>query len=150
MNRNSFYKASIIGLLIANLLLIGFLLFDKKPHRHTSPKDRPRNHIIEKLALDKDQVEQYDELIHNHRSKIKQLDRELLIAKRNFYTSLGEKMATPNDSLISKISTWQMEIEKVHFAHFEDIKALCREDQKDAYYELIHELAQLFNHKPPH
>lgn len=147
MNKSTFYTIIITGLLISNILLLIFALKPSGP-RGFDP-DRPRNIIIGRLKLDEEQVRRYDELIQAHRAEIAAKDREIMRCKSELYTYLTQdKGPAPLDSLSGKIGQLQQEVEKIHYAHFLEIRALCRPDQLPAFDALSGDIAGIFN--PPH
>lgn len=145
MNKNTFYIAIIILLLLSNLFLIGFLITHKpKGNRQRSPKE----FVIEKLRFDKNQIGQYDQLIQQHQEIIHSKDKQIIQAKRDLYKLLNSKNDDKAvDSLTTAIAKLQKEIEIVHYKHFLDIKALCREDQKGKFETLTKEIEHLFSMK---
>ena len=73
MNKKHFYTLTIVGLLLVNLMLIGFITFQKKGRPHPM---QPKNIIIDKLNFDNDQIASYELLIsHIFSKKPPKLDR---------------------------------------------------------------------------
>lgn len=131
-----------IGLLIINILLVGFILFKRNGHPRI---EGPRNIIIEKLHFDEAQVVKYDTLIQWHRKEIRQIESEIINIKNQLYSHLStNSLADVKDSLIQEITLRQISIEQIHLKHFEDIKLLCRDKQLDDYQKLTKELASYF------
>ena len=140
MNKLKLVSGLAIGLLLINLVLIGFQFF-KKPPRH----EGPRNEIIHRLAFDEQQVIQYDSLIRQHRQSIRTLDSEIALLKQTLYTQLKVETALIHkDSLIQALGQKQMEVENVQFAHFIDIHKLCKPDQEERFQKLTSDLHDLF------
>lgn len=147
MSRNRFYIFLIVGLLISNLLLVAFILM-KKPREHSGP----RNLIIERLHFDENQVQQYDELIRQHRMQITEKEHKMMTLKTQYYSFLKNNNQKNNDSLIPAIGIVSMETEKINFKHFQDIKKICHPDQIKYFDDLINDFESLFapGPKPPH
>ena len=145
MNKAKLYGFLCIVLLLSN----GFLLYQslqppKKP-------EGPKKLIAEKLHLDKQQVVKYEKLIRQHRHAIKKTEKQIGQLKQKLYSGLASENAAEKDSLIALLGQKQMEIEEIHCAHFEDLKALCRPYQQAYFKNLSKELAHLFDHRrPPH
>jgi hypothetical protein len=109
----------------------------------------PKNIIMEKLHFDKAQAEAYQLLIDDHRKKITTLESQLMDLKNKLYSNLkDDKNSLNTDSLMSKINVVQLDIEKVHYHHFQDIKNLCKPDQKPLFDKLTEEIAILFSPMP--
>ena len=133
--------------------MVGSLFFGKKGPRRGPPGppgNRPRNIVIEKLGFDEGQVEAYTILIEIHSASIKKHDGALLKLKNELYQQLliDENTSTV-DSLIEAMNVIQKQVEATHFAHFQDIKALCRYDQMEAYEEFVGEISRLFSRQRP-
>jgi protein CpxP len=151
MEKNKLQRIIIIGLIVLNIGLIGFVFLrphGKGPHRkHMEPKHA----IIEKLHLDKTQIEAYSALIRIHQSQIKKANDEQNMLKQDLYSLLdhSELNDTAKKSLLVLLGNNQQKIEQIHFSHFNDIKSICRPDQLDEFNELAKELSQLFAQPMP-
>jgi hypothetical protein len=132
-------------LLAINFLLVGFLFLKRPPHGRPLDRIGPKDRIIEILHLEKDQVEQYEKLIGQHRTSIKLLNDRIQETKSSLYQTLQNENGTVKDSLISELGALQKEIEAIHYNHFIEIKKLCRADQLDNFNELTDDLADFFS-----
>jgi protein CpxP len=148
MNKKHFSILVIIGLLLSNLMLIGFMTFQKKGKR-PGPA-HPKNIIIDRLSFDESQVSAYELLIESHLNKVQPKDREIRDTKNALYHQLqfDNNQATV-DSLTSIISVIQKQIEQIHYDHFKDIKILCNPEQQKAYAKLLDDLSHIFSLKVP-
>jgi len=152
MTKTSFFRYSTLVLLLLNVGLT-FFLFSSRKHGGGPPHGKePRDIIIHQLNLDDAQVVAYDELIREHRSAIYENDRVIRQLKNELYGHLAstDQDATATEQLIREINAVQLQIEHIHYGHFEDIKALCKPDQEQAFNKLAEELAQLFSMHKPH
>jgi periplasmic protein CpxP/Spy len=148
MSKLKLLSIAVIGLLVVNLFIVGFLLLNKPPlPERAAPfaKEAPRKKIIELLHFDEEQVKQYEELIRQHRESIKSLRDNLRETKSNLYQSLKEGNGANKDSLINELGMLQEKIETVHYNHFMEIKKLCKPDQLGYFNTLTDELADFFN-----
>jgi hypothetical protein len=147
MNNLKVITVLAIGLFIINLVLIGVNYIQKPPKR-----EGPRNEIIQHLQFDEQQIKSYDTLIKQHRKAIRQLDADMLTIKKELYAQLTKPQdSLLTDSLLSLLSSKQLAIESLHFAHFKDIHSLCKPTQEDLFVELTQDLHRLFprrNMKP--
>jgi hypothetical protein len=133
-----------IGLLVINMLLIGYVFFTKnKPPRHEGPKKI----IAERLHFDAQQINEYNKLIEIHQEKITEKDSQIRLAKNELYGCINSNNGTLKDSLENRLGQLQIEIEKIHYNHFLDIKKLCRENQLNDFNALLKDMAQLFSKK---
>ena len=149
MTKSKFYIVIIVGLLISNILLIWALVNKKPPLPPFGNPDGPKNIIIERLNFSEEQIDEYEDLILDHRAKIHDLERSLINLKQELYSHLNQDDFTP-DSLMAQITLIQSNIEQAHFDHFVEIKKLCSEEQQIKFDDLSKELARLFQPpKPP-
>jgi hypothetical protein len=147
MSKLKFISIIAIGLLISNILLIGVLVFKKPP---LPPHLKPRAIVIERLNLDKEQVKQYDELIQWHRSEINNKEATIIELKNKLYVGIIDVNSKGfNDSIATEIGKLQVDIEHIHYKHFEDIGALCNASQKSKFDALIKEIAGVFARPKP-
>ena len=152
MDKIKLLTFAIIALLLLNLATLSFLIFSgSKNNDRPENRPQPREIIIDKLHLDEQQQEQYEKLIHWHRSQINKLEEENQQTKQQLYLQL-QKPEVNNilkDSLINNLSRIQKQIENTHFKHFQDIKKICTPNQMKRYNELTEELSRLFSKPHP-
>lgn len=143
MTKLKFLSITSILLLVANLMLVGFLV----AHGPHPEKREPKEVIIKALQLDKNQVVEYQKLIAWHRQHLEPLLQQMGALKNQLYSSLQDtQAAASNDSLIVEIGKVQMEMERVHCQHFRDIGKLCRPEQLPAFDALCSRISKLFDH----
>ena len=137
----------VIGLLIANITLIVFLFLGKNERpKHEGPRDE----VIQKLGFSPEQIASYDSIILEHRKAIKEADRQIINLKNDLYKGLNQNNSSLiRDSIINQIGKTQMQIENIHYQHFEKLKVICKAGLQMQKFELLTtEIAQLFNQKP--
>lgn len=144
MSKLKLLSIAVVGLLIINLCIVGFLLFRKPPHPREGAMG-PKTRIIEMLHFDNEQIIKYENLIDRHQEKIKQLRNDMRDVKSRLYQTLNEEGADSRDSLINQLGILQKEIETVHYDHFVEIKKLCRPDQSEYFNTLSTNLADFFD-----
>lgn len=137
----------VIGLLVANITLIVFLFLDKNErHKHEGPRDE----VIQKLGFTLEQIVSYDSIILDHIKAIKKVDKQIMELKNELYKGLNHNSdSILKDSLIFEIGKTQIQVENIHYKHFEKLKTICNPGQQMHKFEkLTTEIAKLFNHKP--
>ncbi len=159
MDKSRFYLLIILGLLLSNGMLVGYLFRNggdrpSPPPRHDRMHRGPRDIIIRRLGFDDEQVAKYDELIKWHRHEIDNADEQIIKLKNTLYLGLTKPTDTSQtDSMIYEIAGVRKHIEEVHYNHFLDIRALCKPEQLTEFDELTRDMASLFaperGHKPP-
>ena len=146
MKKQNLFKYIAILFFLINIVIL-FIM--SKRHQIGPRGEGPKKIIIEKLHFDKSQAEAYQLLIDDHRMKINTLESQLMDLKNKLYSSLkDDENGLNTDSLMTKINVVQLDIEKVHYHHFQDIKSLCQPDQKPLFDKLTEEMTFLFSPKP--
>jgi periplasmic protein CpxP/Spy len=142
MNKVKLLSVFCVGLLITNIGLVWFLL-SHKPGRQKG--GGPKKMVIEKLDFDENQVKAYTKLIDWHKSEVIASEQKITELKNKLYSTLAtENELNIKDSLIIEIGTLQMALEKIHYKHFQDIKQLCKPEQKKAFEAFSIEITHLF------
>lgn len=142
MNKSKFLILIIIGLLLFNCVLV-FIVF-KDRRREGGPK----HIIIEKLHFDKEQIENYNKYIHQHRKAINNNETIMNKLRSNLYEQLKySDHSTKIDSLIAKIAAQQIVAEQINYRHFIEIKKLCHPYQEKDFEKLTKEISDLFSAK---
>ncbi len=151
MNKQRLLALAVIVLLLLNGAVIMLLLRERGPQRHgVRPEDRPKMLVVERIGLDDDQVARYEVLIDAHRRAIAEKDKALGEARRALFEDLKATDAARRDSLVQVIATLQAEVERIHHAHFLEVRALCTPEQLPRFDALMGELSSFFGRsKPP-
>ena len=123
-------------LLIANICLLYFFVFNKSEHDRKMNPDEMRKMAIEKVknevGLNDEQAVAYDSLRSQQFRKMKPLFKDLTKSKEDFFALIYQKGISDSvlNSYSSKIGEKQMELDISTFHYFQSIKALCTEEQK--------------------
>lgn len=156
MSKTKLLSIAVIGLLIMNIAVVGFLLLRKPPkHGPEAPpmghdggppgrEGRPAKIIAERLQFNPEQVAAYEKLIADHQESLKAIKDSISITKNNLYRTLAGENSSGKDSLIAKLGLLQRQIELTHYQHFESLKKICRPEQFKYFDELTKELAVFF------
>lgn len=151
MERTKLLTVAVLGLLLLNLITIGFLVLrsgkQRGPEQHRSLNgEGPSRIIIGRLNFDSQQQQQYQKLIAAHQKQTRLLADQSVQLYRDYYGLLKETQ--PDNmrasSLGSQIAQNQREQAELNFAHFKAIKALCRPEQQAAFEALVNDLSRLF------
>ncbi len=148
MSKIKLLSIAVIGLLLTNAGIVGFLLLKKPPvpieGMPPGKREGPRKIIIERLHFDKAQVAEYELLIKEHRKLVRELKDSISDTKNTLYQSLTTDNFNGKDSLTGLLSMLQKRIESVHYDHFAQIKKLCKPEQMEAFNKLTNDLAYYF------
>lgn len=153
MEKTKLLTIAVIGLLLLNMGILGFLFF--APHPPKGPEGMQQRHpekmVIHRLQLDDTQQQAYRKLIEAHRAAMEQLRSDSRAIRKQYYGLLAESSIdnTKVDSLRQLIARNQMRIDSVNFEHFEAIKDLCNPEQKIAFNGLVDDLMRAFMPPPP-
>ncbi|QMW02036.1 periplasmic heavy metal sensor [Spirosoma foliorum] len=160
MERTKLLTLAVLGLLLVNLLTIGFLIFrsDQSPHKDQmqgpQPDDKgPSRLIIARLHFDEQQQKQYLDLVRQHKQQTMQLNTKSIRLFQSYYGLLTQVHPdSTKSSLVRQIADVQQQIAELNFSHFQQIKSLCRSDQQADFAKLVTDLARLFGQRqrPPH
>jgi periplasmic protein CpxP/Spy len=152
MTTTKLLTVAVVGLLLLNLGLVGFLLW--QPNKQTGPGGPPpagpQRLIIERLHLDAEQQAGYDKLVSQHRQQTHQLNNRGIELYRRYYQLL--KINKPEETQLlqfsREIADNQQLIATLNFKHFSDLKAICRADQQADFIKLVDDLSELFGKQP--
>lgn len=140
LTKTNFWRTAALVLLVLNVGLLVF--FVTRPHLGRG--EGPQKIIVERLHFDAQQAAAYEQLIKQHRTEIQAKRGEVQAVKQQFYSLLRGSDLLQKDSLARRVGQLQVEIETIHFGHFQDIKNLCKADQIADFNALTDELAQFF------
>jgi hypothetical protein len=108
----------------------------------------PKKIIIDKLHFDKEQINNYEISVQQHRKAINNNEAIMNKLRSNLFEQLKYPQDTAKiDSLITVISKQQAVAEYINYNHFIEIKNLCKQTQKKDFDELTTEIANLFSPK---
>lgn len=152
MNKIKLLSIAVIGLLLLNLGILAFLYL--RQFRHPRPHDgrpfrEPREVVIERLNLDKEQVAKYDALIKVHRQQRAAANEKIHDMKSALFASVPSGSVAVRDSILNLIVAEEKQLELVHYNHFTDIKNLCRPEQQKAFADLSKDMLDIFSGMRP-
>lgn len=142
---NRFLVAMTAGLLISNIILVGFVI--NKSNNHPVRKE-PKTLIINRLKLNSHQIDFYENLIKNHRNAINSTRNKIQNNKKLLYKGLNNNEKI-NDSIFSIIKYLNNKIELINYNHFIDIRNICDDSQLKLFNEVSKDLHRIFSKKPP-
>lgn len=136
----------IIGiLLVANLVLLSFFMINKPAAKKGMRGDRKAmiaEFLQKEIGFNQQQLQQYDSLNQQHRTKVKAMFDEVRNDKENQFKQVTS--ANFSDSSIINTAALsagrQKEIEIVMFKHFKDIRNLCTPQQQPKFDSLFYKV----------
>jgi hypothetical protein len=147
--RNHKLLLLIIGvLLVANLGLLYFFVFDKHQYPgRMSPEDM-RKKSIEKakteVGLNDEQAARYDSLRTKQFENMRPLFDDLVKAKEDYFSLIYQQGVSDSvlNSYATRIGEKQMAIDVNTFRYFRTIKDLCTEEQKPKMDSFIKQIVK--------
>ncbi len=135
------WKWFAIILVILNITLCISVFLQLRPNASFSEKP-PEDFIIQSLNLSTDQIKQFEILRKSHHDSILVLQEIGKKLRHAYFDKLKGNTFSPNlvDSLLGEIGNNQKLIEQITFQHFAQVKALCNEDQKRVFDNVINEI----------
>jgi Spy/CpxP family protein refolding chaperone len=140
MNNPKFLKTVIVLLLLVNLSTISFLWFNK-PHK----RDAVGDFFTKELQFTAKQKEQFIVLRDAHRKEreaLKSNDKEVHDVYFDLLKSSTVDSATVKN-LVAEIMKIKDKEELGTFYHFQKVRAICDEKQKQKFDEIIKEAARM-------
>lgn len=143
MNKLKFLTVSVIVLLVLNAVTL-FILF----HMQMGPKvfghgahggggvhDNPRAYIVKELNLDEQQQKQFEGIIDEHHTMLKNSHRDEGAMMDEYFNLL--KKDNPDkailDSIAERLGAQRKNLAYTAFNHFMTIRNICRPDQKPLF-----------------
>ena len=155
MNNNK-YKIGFFVLLVINIVLVAVFSFRPRiPMRQGGIKEE----ISIELGFTEEQRSIFDGLANNHRESIHALDKEEQELVRSFFSQLSSDQSNENQEIqIREILQLEREKIMVTYHHFEELKALCNEEQLSKFNRVMERIVPVLTntsgrpmqpHKPP-
>lgn len=162
---NYFDKPKIMGLLVIALLVLNFgtlsFMFLHKPphpgpemHRDGLPPmhdERPGEFLIRELNLNQNQLADFIKLRDEHQKALKQVLEDTKKNKDDLFNMLSSPQvdSAKLNQLTDNIAKAQKQIELAAFDHFKKVRALCDDNQKKKFDEIIGEVLKMMAGPPP-
>jgi len=128
MTKLKFYQFAAVGLLLLNLVMLGFFFL-----RPAGPVGDPLKLAREALRLDTDQQERFTELAMAHSAEMRNINaRQSAILAAHFgqLTDLSTSSPTPLPAEHGELERRKVEIT---YAHFEEVRSLLRPEQESLF-----------------
>jgi protein CpxP len=144
-SKNKLLVIIMVILLLTNIALIAFILFNKPEEKRSGRADREAmmtEFLQKQIGFDKQQMQQYDTLNNRHKEKMKMRFDEMRNNKQLIYQSVGSQAFS--DSAINeaaiKLSAPQKDVETTMLQHFATIRKICTPEQQPKFDSLIYKI----------
>ena len=155
MEKSRFLKIVIIALLVLNLGTLSFLFINHlhgKGH-HGPPHDQegPARFIIEKLGFDEKQQAAFNDLKREHQGQMRMMEDSIKMQRDQLPELITSGNDAKADSVATAIGRCQKQIERYTYQHFVKVYALCNDQQKDKFKDIIGEILHMMGRRggPP-
>lgn len=157
-SKNKFLAWVIVILVVLNVVTLGSLWLQKERPNHEYPgrlpereKQRQSGDFFSKeLGLDDEQTKQLETLREEHRTAADKLIGEMRDSREQLFDLL--KSDSPDMSKVSDLENTigqkTTELEKATFEHFTKVRALCNDEQKKKFDELIGDIMKMAGPQP--
>ena len=142
-SQKKFWKWAVILLVALNVFLLTTMWLKQHEKMHNPPKgEKASDFLIEQLKFSDKQMADFEKLKQAHRKSIDSLREAGKNIHRLFFDNLkNEKQDTTTvNKFAREIANNQTQIELVTFNHFEKVRQLCDEKQKQKFDEIIQEV----------
>ena len=135
-------------LLIANIGLLYYFVFNKPAHPPKPSEDEMHKMAIQKVkdevGLNNEQAVAYDSLRSQQFRTMRPLFKQVTRSKEDFFSLIYQPNVSDSvlSSYASQIGKNQMELDLSTFHYFQSIKALCNEEQKPKMDSFIKQIVK--------
>ena len=153
MNKINFLTGCVVLLVLLNAATLFYLFGQRKPQPETVPPGAgPAAYITRYLQLNTQQQAQFEQLRNEHQAAMRparEADKQL---HRQFFNLVkeGKGLGAATDTLLNKMAEQRRIMETATFTHFQQLRAMCTDEQKTKLNDIIDQLAaQLGRPKGP-
>ncbi|RYZ22251.1 MAG: hypothetical protein EOO16_09765 [Chitinophagaceae bacterium] len=150
-NRINWIAIALTALVLVNIGLVATIWVQRKEPvvAGANMARRGPDLLPTELGFDSVQRARFEVLRDNHRSTTRAYREQLRELKEEFFDGVkrGEE---PADGLLAAMTRIQADIDRGTYRHFVQVRALCRNDQKETFDRMLHRvLAQMGAPRPP-
>lgn len=140
---------AVIILAIMNVALLIFLWLGYQHNQRLVGRAGGLSVLAEQLSLSAEQKSQLEQLRREHFQIMEPLRRQSSQARANLHALWAKDTSEDKiDSLSNRIGELQAQIEKTTFEHFAEIRAICNDEQKRLFDEVIQDVLKQ-GERPP-
>jgi Spy/CpxP family protein refolding chaperone len=143
---NKFLLAAVILLLIANIVLVAFMIWgnDKKPAARSGGRGGPFDKLVKEMGMSDQQQKQYQSLREAHFKNVRPLFDSMRLKRQALFNLLNEEPL--NDSLVNSLTAYiaekQIQADKLTLMHFRQVRLLLNQDQQQKFDAFIQKMMQ--------
>ena len=123
-----------IGMFI-NVLALGFFVFNEFRHRYNPGGPQLKEVMADELQFDEQQRAIYAEFVKNHQDQSATIRGEIAAAKKSYY-----QFENKNTQALEQLTATYRKLDSLNYAHFRDIRGLCKGPQIKAFDRLLEKI----------
>ncbi|TRX49026.1 periplasmic heavy metal sensor [Fulvivirga sp. M361] len=132
------YTIGFFVLLVVNAFL-AFLIIKRPPHP-AAPRDA-KDRISQELNLSEEQKTLFFKMARAHGQQMREIRGEQRAVIKEYFSQLSNKpLGNAKEETLVQILALEEKKLKTTYAHFEELRAICTEDQLARYDEIINEM----------
>ena len=145
---NKVLTIAVILLLLVNIGLVVFLLMGRNHHdgKRTGGKGGggPFEMMVKELDMTEQQKKEFGQLKDEHFKMIRPLFDSIRAAKTAFFGLIKESPVSDStlDIYGKRITTLQITVDKLTFAHFQKVRSLFESDKQKKFDEFVQKMMQ--------
>jgi uncharacterized protein YdiU (UPF0061 family) len=142
---NKVYKIGFISLLVLNILLTLVIWRGPKPPFQGGGDADFKNRISEDLGLSEAQEEKYfaSAMVHQQEMSALQQKHRKLVKEYFDFLKLSDVDEKEKKEKLEAIAKTESRKAEITFKHFEELKAICNEEQQEAFGSIVKNLQQI-------
>lgn len=136
MKKLEFYRIGLITMVVLNLALVSFLIFNKPenhPHTHEKEDGHFKGRAIQLLDLDEEQQVQFEKLANSHHEEMISIERKQRELLRTYFKQLFSDGGQLNENINQQVSELDRQKLELTYKHFEEVKSILRPDQQSNF-----------------
>ncbi len=132
-----------IGLLIANIVLVGFMLSKKNSNQGQKRKHNPIELLTRELHLNNAQKEKVSSLVRQHKAYMDSIRTQVEPIKKELRNNIfSPDQSLEKDTLFNVLGLIQADVERKFHQHFIDIKNICEGEQIEQFEIFLEKMPQ--------
>lgn len=136
VNQRKKVWAWVLGIvLFINVLALGFFGYNEFQHRPMPGGPQLKEVISNELKLDEQQRQIYAVYVKNHQNQSAEIRKEIADAKKAYY-----QFENPNPEALQQLTATYGKLDSLNYAHFRDIRGLCKGPQIKAFDHLVEKI----------
>ena len=145
ITKSKILSTVVIILLIANMISMIIFWLNKQQPEQKNNVGNTAQFLIKELQLDSSQQKIFNQLKEEHHNTVEQLREDTRKAKDAFFDLLNKDSVNENELQITaaNAANKQEQIDIITFRHFQKVKAICNDEQKKKFNEIIKEALRM-------